>query len=116
MAAQGRKKGHSARSYPDHIDTLETYPLVFVENSLTQTNLLRQQHLIATKPGLHDREQVFKAVDDPSKATKESEKEAKAYRNINKIRQLRLFVFGISCIAPPLELPPNTENQNVNSW
>lgn len=66
MAAQGRKD-----ILPDPINTPGIYPLFFVQNNLTQTNLLLQQHVIDTKPGLHDREPVFKAVDGPNKATQE---------------------------------------------
>lgn len=79
--ARGRKD-----ILPDPINTPGIYPLVFVQNNLTQTNLLVQQHVTGTKPGLYDREPVFKAVDGPSKATQESEKEAEACRNIKKIR------------------------------
>lgn len=44
-----------------------------------------QQHVIDIEPGLHGREPAFKAVDGPSKATQEAEKEAEACRNIKKI-------------------------------
>lgn len=77
MPAQGRMD-----ILPGPINTPGIYPLVFVQNNHTQTNLLLQQHVIGTKPGLHDREPIFKAVDGPSKATRESEKEAEACRNI----------------------------------
>lgn len=65
MAAQGRKD-----ILPGPINKPGIYPLVFVQNNLTQTNLLLQQHVIDTKPGLHDREPAFKPVDGPSKATR----------------------------------------------
>lgn len=111
MPAQGRKY-----ILPDPINTPGIYLLLFVQNSLIQTNLLLQQHVTDTKPGLHDRQQVFKAVDGPSKKTQESEKEAEACRNIKLIRQLNPFIFGISSIPPPLALPPITENEDGNSW
>lgn len=81
MPAQGRKD-----ILPDPINTPGIYPLLFVQNNLTKTNLLLQQHVIDTKPGPHDREPVFKAVGGPSKATQESEIEVEACSNIKKIR------------------------------
>lgn len=111
MPAQGRKD-----ILPDPINTPGIYPLVFVQNNLTQTNLLLQQLVIDTKPGLHDREQVFKAADGSSKATQESEKKAEACRNIKKIRWLSPFIFGVSSIPPPLtSSPPIIGNKDVKS-
>ena len=85
MPAQGRKD-----ILPDPINTPGIYLLVFVQNSLIQTNLLLQQHVIDTKPGLHDRARVFKAVDGPSKATQE---EGEACRNIKQIRQQLVYLW-----------------------
>lgn len=53
--------------------------------------------------------EVFKAVDGPSKAIQEAEKEAEAYSNIKQIRLPNPFIVGISSIPPPLAVPPITE-------
>lgn len=47
MPAQGRQD-----ILPDPINTPGIYPLVFVQNNLTQMNLFLQQHGIDTKLGL----------------------------------------------------------------